>query len=235
MKRIYKSIAVAGLLLAACNQKPGSEKVSLESDMQKQSYAIGMDIGESLKNTSMEIDKAALDAGIAAVLDKDSKPLMTKEEAGKVRAAFFKGQQQKAMAERQAAAGKNKEAGEKFLAENARKDGVKTTASGLQYKVIKEGTGPKPAATDRVTVNYEGTLIDGTVFDSSYKRGKPVTFPLNQVIKGWTEGLQLMSEGSKYKLFIPSDLAYGARGAGNRIGPDETLIFTVELLGINKK
>ena len=129
---------------------------------------------------------------------------------------------------------KAKEEGEKFLAENAKREGVKTTASGLQYEVIESTLGQKPSATDKVRVHYEGTLIDGTVFDSSYKRGESITFGLNQVIKGWTEGLQLMSVGSKYKLYIPYDLAYGAQGAGGSIPPYAALIFTVELLGIEK-
>lgn len=127
---------------------------------------------------------------------------------------------------------KAKEEGEKFLAENAKREGVKTTASGLQYEVLEATIGQKPKATDTVRVHYEGTLIDGTVFDSSYKRGESITFPLNGVIKGWTEGLQLMSVGSKYKLFIPYQLAYGERGAGASIPPFAALIFTVELLGI---
>ncbi len=124
------------------------------------------------------------------------------------------------------------EKGKAFLAENRSKEGVVVTSSGLQYQVLEEGDGPKPSATDRVTVHYRGTLIDGTEFDSSYRRGRPATFGLNQVIRGWTEGLQLMGVGSKYRLFIPSNLAYGKRGAGNLIGPDEALIFEVELLEI---
>lgn len=132
------------------------------------------------------------------------------------------------------ASAKAKEEGEKFLAENARRPEVKTTASGLQYEVIEATLGQKPSATDKVRVHYEGTLIDGTVFDSSYKRGESITFGLNQVIKGWTEGLQLMSVGSKYKLYIPYDLAYGAQGAGGSIPPYAALVFSVELLGIEK-
>lgn len=125
-----------------------------------------------------------------------------------------------------------KDKGEKFLRENAAKEGVKTTASGLQYKVLEEGTGRSPKATDTVVVNYRGTLINGTEFDSSYKRKKPTEFALNQVIKGWTEGIQLMKEGAKYQLFIPSDLAYGPKRVGAKIGPNETLIFEVELLQV---
>jgi FKBP-type peptidyl-prolyl cis-trans isomerase len=124
------------------------------------------------------------------------------------------------------------EKGQQFLQENAKKDGVKTTASGLQYEVLTEGTGKTPKATDTVLVHYKGTLLNGTEFDSSYKRGEPIEFPLNQVIRGWTEGVQLMKEGSKYRFYIPSNLAYGPRGAGGVIGPDETLIFDVELLKV---
>lgn len=124
------------------------------------------------------------------------------------------------------------EKGQQFLQENAKKEGVKTTASGLQYEVLTPGTGKSPKATDTVLVHYKGTLINGTEFDSSYKRGEPIEFPLNQVIKGWTEGVQLMKEGAKYRFFIPSNLAYGPRGAGGAIGPDETLIFDVELLKV---
>jgi FKBP-type peptidyl-prolyl cis-trans isomerase FklB len=129
---------------------------------------------------------------------------------------------------------KNKQAGEKFLADNRGKPGVKELPNGLQYKVLKAGTGAKPAATDTVEVNYRGTLIDGTEFDSSYKRGQPATFPVNGVIKGWTQALQMMNEGSKWQLFIPADLAYGSRGAGGVIGPNATLVFEVELLKVKK-
>src|SRR5881394_629143 len=137
---------------------------------------------------------------------------------------------EKQIAASKEAAEKNKAEGEKFLEENKKKDGVKTTASGLQYKVLKEGSGPSPKETDTVVTNYRGTLIDGTEFDSSYKRNEPATFPVNRVIKGWTEALQLMKPGGKYKLFIPSNLAYGPGGAGGDIGPNATLIFEVELL-----
>ena len=138
------------------------------------------------------------------------------------------------MAERTAKAAAAKDAGEKFLAENGARAGVKTTASGLQYEILTEGSGANPKATDKVTVHYKGTLIDGTEFDSSYSRGQPVTFPLGNVIPGWTEGLQLMKAGGKAKLFIPSALAYGERGAGAKIGPNETLVFEVELIGVEK-
>jgi len=148
--------------------------------------------------------------------------------------AFQKEMQAKMVAEMQALAAKNKAAGEAFLAENAKKEGVVVTDSGLQYKIIEEGEGPSPGPSDMATVNYRGTLIDGTQFDSSYDRGQPATFPVGGVIAGWTEALQLMKPGAKWQLFIPADLAYGERGAGKDIGPNSTLVFDVELLSVEK-
>jgi len=156
------------------------------------------------------------------------KPQMTEEQVKETMTAF-----EKEMTDKQKAAGvKNGADGEKFLAENKKKEGVKTTASGLQYKVLKEGSGAQPKETDTVIANYRGTLIDGTEFDSSYKRGQPATFPVSGVIRGWTEALQLMKAGSKYQLFIPANLAYGERAIGGDIGPNSTLIFEVELLDV---
>ncbi len=229
-----KIIAIAGLaLLVGCNQQTAekSSEVTLDSDNAKLSYSIGLDVGQSLKTLGSDIDKAAFMAAVSDRLDgKDQR--LSVEEAGKVKQAFFKARAEKQMAEQKAKGAENKAAGEKFLAENAKKPGVTVTKSGLQYEVLKQGDGAKPVATDKVTVNYRGTLIDGTEFDSSYSRGKPVTFPLNGVIKGWTEGVQLMNVGSKFKFYLPSELAYGSRGAGAKIGPDSTLVFEVELLGI---
>lgn len=144
------------------------------------------------------------------------------------------GQEEKRAAQMKAGGDKARESGAKFLADNGKREGVTQTASGLQYEVLTKADGPKPAVTDTVSVHYRGTLLNGTEFDSSYKRGEPATFPLQGVIKGWTEALQLMPVGSKWKLFIPSELAYGERGAGSDIGPNETLVFEVELLGIVK-
>lgn len=193
--------------------------------MDKISYALGLSMGQQLLSSGVEkLNYADLAKGIEHVLEKQQ-PEIAYTEAQTILNQFFTELEQKI-------AGQAKEAGEKFLAENAKRPEVKTTPSGLQYEVIEATIGQKPKATDKVKVHYEGTLTDGTVFDSSYKRGEPITFGLNQVIKGWTEGLQLMSIGSKYKLYIPYQLGYGAQGAGAAIPPYAALIFTVELLGI---
>jgi FKBP-type peptidyl-prolyl cis-trans isomerase FklB len=193
--------------------------------MDKISYAIGLSMGQNLMGSGVtSLEYADLAAGIKDVLEKNQ-PQISYQEAQQVLGKFFSELEQKI-------AGEAKAAGEAFLVENAKREGVKVTESGLQYEVIDGTIGQKPKATDKVRVHYEGTLIDGTVFDSSYKRGESITFGLNQVIKGWTEGLQLMSIGSKYKLYLPYQLAYGERGAGANIPPYAALIFTVELLGI---
>jgi FKBP-type peptidyl-prolyl cis-trans isomerase FklB len=202
----------------------GQEKSpQLKDQKDKVSYSIGMQIGFNLGRQKVDINPDILAAGIKDALA--NKPQLTPDQVKDVMAQFEKDmeQKQKQLGE------KNKTEGAKFLEENKKKSGVKTTASGLQYKVEKEGTGAQPKATDMVTVNYRGTLIDGTEFDSSYKRGQPATFPVNGVIKGWTEALQLMKQGSKYQLFIPSNLAYGERAMGPDIGPNSTLVFEVEL------
>ena len=193
--------------------------------MDKISYAIGLSMGQNLMGSGVtSLEYADLAAGIKDVLEKNQ-PQISYQEAQQVLGKFFSELEEKI-------AGEAKAAGEAFLAENAKREGVKVTASGLQYEVLEATIGQKPKATDKVRVHYEGTLIDGTVFDSSYKRGESITFGLNQVIKGWTEGLQLRSIGSKYKLYLPYQLAYGERGAGANIPPYAALIFTVELLGI---
>jgi FKBP-type peptidyl-prolyl cis-trans isomerase FklB len=202
----------------------GQEKSpQLKDQKEKVSYSIGMQIGFNLARQKVDINPDILAAGIKDAIA--NKPLLTPDQVKDVMAQFEKDleQKQKQLGE------KNKTEGAKFLEDNKKKPGVKTTASGLQYKVITDGTGKQPKATDMVTVNYRGTLIDGTEFDSSYKRGQPATFPVNGVIKGWTEALQLMKQGSKYQLFIPSNLAYGERAIGPDIGPNSTLIFEVEL------
>jgi FKBP-type peptidyl-prolyl cis-trans isomerase FklB len=205
----------------------GQEKSpQLKDQKDKVSYAIGMNIGLNLSRQKVDINPDVLAAGIKDALG--GKPQLTQDQVKDVMTQFEKDMEQK----QKASGEKNKADGAKFLEENKKKPGVKATASGLQYKVEKEGTGPQPKATDMVTVNYRGTLIDGTEFDSSYKRGQPATFPLNGVIKGWTEGLQLMKPGSKYQFFVPSNLAYGERSVGPDIAANATLIFEVELLEV---
>jgi FKBP-type peptidyl-prolyl cis-trans isomerase FklB len=227
MKRLIiclGAVCIASLGLA-------QDKPQLKDQKDKASYSIGYDIGETFKKQKIELNIDALVAGLKeAVGGKEA--TMSKEDRDKTLQAFQKEMMEKQIAASKEAATKNQAEGEKFLAENKTKDGVKTTASGLQYKVLKEGSGPSPKETDTVVTNYRGTLIDGTEFDSSYKRNEPASFPVNRVIKGWTEALQLMKPGAKYQLFIPSSLAYGERGAGQLIGPNATLIFEVELLSI---
>ena len=227
MKRLIiclGALCVASLGLA-------EDKPQLKDQKDKASYSIGYDIGTTFKKQNIELNMDALFAGMKeALAGKDG--ALSKEDRDKVLETFQKELMEKQVAASKEAATKNLAEGEKFLAENKKKDGVKTTASGLQYKVVKEGNGPMPKETDTVVTNYRGTLIDGTEFDSSYKRNEPASFPVNRVIKGWTEALQLMKVGSKYQLFIPSSLAYGERGAGRDIGPNATLIFDVELLSI---
>lgn len=220
-----KKPAAAAPAAAAKDAKP-----PVAIDRQKISYMVGMDIGRGLTQIKDDIDIKVVEQALEATL-KGEKTTMTQEEALQVRQAYMQQMQAKRVTEQKAAAEKNKTEGTAFLAKNKSKSGVKTTASGLQYEVEKEGTGPKPKATDTVKVNYLGTKIDGTKFDSSYDRGQPATFPLNGVIKGWSEGLQLMPVGSKYKLYVPADLAYGENAPGP-IGPNATLIFEVELVGI---
>jgi FKBP-type peptidyl-prolyl cis-trans isomerase FklB len=205
----------------------GQEKsLQLKDQKDKVSYSLGLNIGFNLGRQNISINPDVLTAGIKDAIA--GKPQLTTEQVKETMAAF-----EKDMTEKQKVAGeKNAAEGTKFLEENKKKDGVKTTASGLQYKSIKEGTGAQPKGNDTVTVNYRGTLINGTEFDSSYKRGQPATFPLNGVIKGWTEGLQLMKAGSKYQLFIPPNLAYGDRAVGPDISANSTLIFDVELIGV---
>ncbi len=197
--------------------------------MDKVSYFIGTNMGGQLKSQGIDVDIKALTEGIAdAISGKESK--YSQEEISAAMQAF----ETKMQADSAKKAGEAKDAGEKFLAENGKREGVTTTASGLQYEVLKAAEGAKPQATDQVKVHYHGTLVDGKVFDSSVERGEPVTFPVQGVIKGWVEALQLMPVGSKWKLFIPSELAYGKQGAGADIGPDAALVFEVELLEIVK-
>jgi FKBP-type peptidyl-prolyl cis-trans isomerase FklB len=208
--------------------------LTLKTQKDKFSYALGMKMGANLQKQSVPVDPAILARGLKDGL-AGGKTLLTDEEAQAALSAMQNELRAKQQAKMQEAGEANKKEGEAFLAENKGKEGIVALPSGLQYKILTAGTGPKPAATDSVVCNYRGTLTNGKEFDSSYKRGQPATFPVNGVIKGWTEALQLMPVGSKWQLFIPSDLAYGERGAGADIGPDATLVFEVELLSIEDK
>ena len=203
----------------------------LTTPKDKLSYSIGTDIGKKLKAQSIDVDPAVVSRGIKDAFT-GAKPAMTDEEMKSSLTSLQTQMREKQMAMIRELAEKNKKEGEAFLAANKSKEGVVTLPSGLEYKILKAGDGKKPAASDTVECNYRGTLIDGTEFDSSYKRGESATFPVSGVIKGWTEALQLMPVGSKWQLFIPSELAYGERGAGGDIAPNSTLIFEVELLSI---
>lgn len=209
----------------------GCQSKNIETQKQKVSYSIGWDIGNNLKQQSIEVDADILTAGLSDALSA-KKSRLTQDEMRTTMTEFQQNLQKQRMEKSEADSKKNKTEGDAFLKENKSKPGVKTTASGLQYKIIKDGKGKKATAKDTVTVNYEGKLTDGKVFDSSYQRGQPATFPVTGVIPGWTEALQLMKEGSTYELYIPSELAYGERGAGGTIGPNATLIFKVELLKV---
>jgi FKBP-type peptidyl-prolyl cis-trans isomerase len=245
MRKYLLPLALVSVVaLQACNQKPPAAtgdtakaevKTPASSDLatpeQRLSYGIGFNIGQRMKADSVPIDAVPFSSGVADAIS-GAKPRMTEEEIATEMQAF----QEKAAAEHevaQKALGEaNAKAAAAFLAENKAKPGVVTTASGLQYEVITEGTGPKPAASDTVEVHYRGTLVDGTEFDSSYSHGETVTFGVGQVIPGWTEALQLMPKGSKWKLALPAELAYGAGGAGQVIGPNSALVFEVELISI---
>jgi FKBP-type peptidyl-prolyl cis-trans isomerase len=219
-----------GTLVAAVLVAGGALAAELETDAQKLGYIIGMDIGKSLKQQGTEIDLDSLFEAIQATY-RDEPLAMTPEQAASIREEFIAERRAEAEAERSSQAATNAAAGDKFLLENRNVEGVKVTDSGLQYKVIEMGDGAKPAATDTVTVHYRGTLLSGEEFDSSYSRNQPMTFQLDQVIPGWTEGVQLMPVGSKFMFYIPPNLAYGPNGGGP-IGPNATLVFEVELLGI---
>lgn len=220
IRKLLFCVAVAGVSLPVQAQE-------LETQAQKFSYTMGYQMGLSLQQPGLELDEEVLVQALRDALAGSDARLSRKQMDAAIA-------EQRAMLEdqRQEQAGANLARGEKFLEENAQRDAVTQTDSGLQYEVLSEGEGAQPATEDTVVVHYEGSLLDGTVFDSSYERGTPATLPLNGVIKGWQEGLQLMHEGAKYKLFIPAELAYGEGGAGQRIGPNEVLVFEVELLEI---
>ncbi len=232
--KIGEIVVVFGLMLVA-NSALAAENVELKTPKDKASYAIGMDMGNSLKKNGVDVNPDALTKALKDVLT-EQKAQLTDQEAGTILADMQKEMQVKRQEKMKALAEKNKTEGTAFLAENMKKEGIKTLPSGLQYKVLTEGNGKSPSATDTVTVQYTGRLVDGTEFDSSYKRGQAATFALNGVIKGWTEALQLMKEGSKWQLFLPSALAYGETGTvGGPIGPNAALIFDVELVSVKSK
>jgi len=226
LKYIVLFAGIAFLSLTACEgQKNKESKSALTTSNDSVSYAIGVSIGGNLKKDNLdEINVDFIADGIKAAMKNDTSTMKTADAQACIQTFMQSREKKKGEA--------NVEKGKKFLEENAKKEGVKTTASGLQYQVIKEGTGPKPALTDKVSVHYHGTTIDGKVFDSSVERGQPYELGVNQFVPGFSEGLQLMNVGSKYRFVIPSNIAYGERGAGGSIGPNETLVFEVELMAI---
>jgi len=229
MKNLLPLLLV--VLLAACQSTPPKvDKLSSFTD--SVSYSIGMDIGRNMKAQSIEVNPAAVAQGISDVMKSDSAALLTEAGARGTLMSLRDRMMAKEEEKRRGEGEKNRTEGEAFLAANKTKEGVVTLPSGLQYRVITAGNGKKPAATQTVRVHYTGKTIDGKEFDSSVSRGEPAEFAVNQVIPGWTEALQLMPAGSKWELFIPSTLAYGSAGAGGRIGPDQTLIFEVELIEV---
>ena len=214
------------ILLIACKTEKSDQPVNLITELDSVSYSLGVNIGENIKKQFEDINLDNFEAGIKDVLEKELETKISDNQAQAIINSYFS-KKQKKESESMIEEGAN------YLQENAKKEGVTTLPSGLQYEVINDGTGPMPTIEDNVTTHYHGTLIDGTVFDSSVDRGEPASFPVGGVIKGWTEALQLMSVGSKWKLYVPYDLAYGERGAGAQIGPYSTLIFEVELISIN--
>lgn len=229
MKRL--TICLSGVLVASIGLAQDKAQPQLKDQKEKASYSIGHELGASLKKGNMEVNTDILMRGLKDGVT-GAKSVLTEEQIKETMTAFQKEMMDKQQAAQKKQGEENAAAGKKFLEENKKKDGVKTTASGLQYKVLKEGTGESPKETDTVVTNYKGTLLDGTEFDSSYKRNEPATFPVNRVIKGWTEALMLMKPGAKYQLWIPSELGYGERGVGKDIGPNSTLVFEVELVSI---
>jgi len=226
-------VALGFVLLFGAARLGAQEAPTLKDQKDKLSYSLGMEIGKGLKRQSSDLNPDLLLRGIKDAFSGE-KALMTDSEISETVNAFQKELMAKQQELTRKLGEKNKTEGEAFLAENKKKEGVVTLPSGLQYKVIKAGSGKRPKVTDTVTVQYRGTLIDGTEFDSSYRRGEPVTFPVNAVIPGWTEALKLMQEGAKWQVFIPSKLAYGERGGGG-IGPNATLIFEIELVSVQEQ
>ena len=231
--RIRDAAALLGVatFLVACQPPDGGRSASLDTENAKASYAIGRDMGSNLVPAAERFDVDAFMRGLREAMAEEEAALPQEELRASLQ-AFSQAIQEEQMAQREADAEANRTEGEAFLAENLDRSEVSATESGLQYEVMEEGDGPLPQPGERVTIHYRGTLLDGTEFDSSYGRGEPATFGVGQVIPGFSEGLQLMPVGSTYKLYIPGDLAYGAQGAGEDIGPNATLIFEIELLEI---
>ena len=231
----FLTLVTAPLVLAALvacqEQAKEPEPMTLDTPEKRLSYGVALRMGERMVADGMTMDVDAYALGMKDAFE-GAEPRLTEEEITAEMMAFQERMQAEREAEQELLSAGNAEAGAAFLAENAQREGVVVTDSGLQYEVIEAGTGASPGTDDQVEVHYRGTLIDGTVFDSSYDRGETVTFGVTQVIAGWTEALQLMQEGAKYKLYIPSDLAYGAGGAGQLIGPNSTLVFEVELIDV---
>jgi len=227
------SIGLVTLLTGCMHETETAKEVKLDNQTNKASYSIGIQFGSQMSQIKDMVDQDAIIQGFKDSL-AGNEPKLTKEEMQTTMQAFQKTMMEKQQAKQAELAKSGKAEGDKFLADNKAKEGVKTTESGLQYMIITEGKGDSPKDTDTVVTHYTGTTIDGKVFDSSVKRNAPATFPVNGVIKGWTEALQLMKVGAKWKLFIPSELAYGERGAGANIGPNQVLIFEIELLEIKK-
>ncbi len=248
MKLVFPGLLLAGLIsLSACQQATDSntdadsadntapqvdgDELQLEDENDSLSYALGHSLGQQMQADGMDVDLQRFALGFRHGMKQEA-ALMTPTEVQQRLNAFRQQRRDEQQAQFEKVSAENAEAGAAWLADNGKKDGVVTTESGLQYKVVTAGTGKKPAAEDTVSVHYRGTLLDGTEFDSSYARGEPAEFPVNRVIPGWTEALQLMPVGSKWELYIPSDLAYGKAGTGRDIGPNATLLFEVELLDI---
>jgi FKBP-type peptidyl-prolyl cis-trans isomerase FklB len=227
-------LCIAALVVVlVTGQAFAAEKPGIKSDKGKRSYSIGYDIGNMIKTQGIDVDSNLVVKGLKDVLS-GAKPAMSEQEIQEALKALNKELMTKRVAKFKEISDKNKKDGDAFLAENKKKPGIKTLPDGLQYRVIKEGTGAQPAATSKVKAHYKGTLINGTEFDSSYKRGQPLEIEVDKVIRGWQEILPMMKEGGKVELFVPSELAYGERGQGNVIGPNSVLIFEIELVSIVK-
>jgi FKBP-type peptidyl-prolyl cis-trans isomerase len=231
--RLVTAMAVAALGASVLAADPQPTQSALKTDAERLSYALGQDIGDRLKAMNAQVDLQVFMKGVEDAV-KGNKPLLTAEEANQVKMAFGQKMQEEMAKQRKEQGEKNLALGQRFMEENKRQPGVKVTPSGLQFQVIREGSGDSPTKDDRVTVNYKGTLVDGTEFDSSYSRKQPATFGVSGVISGWTEALQMMKPGGKYRIVIPPNLAYGDRGAGQKIGPNSALVFEIELLSVEK-